>query len=431
MRPPLPAALAVLTGLVLAVSACGAGSGGSDGSAEPAPSPSVASATPPTVVPSPSPRESTPTAPVVPDDVLGDLSRKAEAAASDLRKQRRRDRARAQRKEEREAAENPLAAREWAVFKGGREASWEAYEAASGETRDLLGEIALRPKATWFGDWVADDEVYDVVRDYIATAQAGDAERLVQLTVFRMVPWEHEACQRLPTEAEQASYRRWTDELARAIGSTPTAVILQPDGPFADCVPGGSGVPSELIAYSARVLSALPETSVYLDGGAADWPAEGQGGVDAAVDFLIPAGVEHVRGVALNSTHYSATADEVVRGAAIVEELAARGIPGKKVVVNTSSNGNPFPFGTYTGPDPDDAFVCEGPDDPRTCATLGIPPTTEVDDPRWGLSDDVAALAREHVDAYLWFGRPWLYRQNYPFELDRALQLVRSSPFVG
>ena len=48
----------------------------------------------------------------------------------------------------------------------------------------------------------------------------------------------------------------------------------------------------------------------------------------------------------------------------------------------------------------------------------------------WGLSDDVRRLAKDHVDAYLWFGRPWLYRQNYPFQLDRALAVVRSSPYL-
>ncbi len=184
-----------------------------------------------------------------------------------------------------------------------------------------------------------------------------------------------------------------------------------------------------LIAYASRTLSALPETSVYIEVGAGDWPAEGQGGVPEVMRFLLPAGIEDARGIALNGTHYSATEAEVARGTAIVEELARRGIGGKHFVVNTSSNGNPFEFGTYTGPDPDNAFVCSSPTDRSTCVTLGIPPTTDVADAAWGLSEQARADARKYADAYLWFGRPWLNRQNYPFVMERALGLSRSTPY--
>ena len=43
--------------------------------------------------------------------------------------------------------------------------------------------------------------------------------------------------------------------------------------------------------------------------------------------------------------------------------------------------------------------------------------------------DEFLELAEKYVDAYLWFGRPWLYEQRAPFLLDRALALVRSSPY--
>jgi hypothetical protein len=33
------------------------------------------------------------------------------------------------------------------------------------------------------------------------------------------------------------------------------------------------------------------------------------------------------------------------------------------------------------------------------------------------------------VDAYLWFGRPWLYMQADPFDKPRALQLARTTPY--
>ena len=81
-----------------------------------------------------------------------------------------------------------------------------------------------------------------------------------------------------------------------------------------------------------------------------------------------------------------------------MQGLAAQGITGKHFVVNTSSNGHPFTFGSYTGSDPDNAAVCPTRSEPatRTFVTLGIPPTADVTD---------------------------------PFVTSRALALVRSKPY--
>ena len=67
----------------------------------------------------------------------------------------------------------------------------------------------------------------------------------------------------------------------------------------------------------------------------------------------------------------------------------------------------------------------------QQCVTLGIPPTTAVADPAWGLSAATNTLAAQYVDAYLWFGRPWLYKQADPFVKRRALDLVRSWPYAA
>ena len=340
-----------------------------------------------------------------------------QALARQARKARRTARA--------QARLNPLAGRPWGVYKGAGDQAWAPYTRSSGENRRLLAKIALRPKAKWFGAWIGDDEIEGNVRDYIANAAGGDQDTLVQMSVFRMVPWEHEACGRLPSGAEQAGYRRWIDGFAAGVGAQHTAIILQPDGPFAQCVPGGSSIPTDLIAYSAKKFSALPHTSVYIDGGAADWPPEGASG---AVDFLVKDGVKYARGIALDSTHYTATGDDIDRGTEIIEELARRGVPGKHLVINTSSNGKPFAFNQARGSDPDNAGVCSSSSD-SGCVTLGIPPTTDVANARWGLSAAQRGRARAHVDGYLWFGRPWLYRQADPFDLARALQLVRTTPY--
>jgi endoglucanase len=333
------------------------------------------------------------------------------------------------RRIQRIVAANPLAGRPWGVYQGDGEMAWAPYARAGGEERTLLGKIALAPKAKWFGGWISNGEIGEKVRGYIdaSLAQAGSSDALVQMSIFRMHPWEDEACRRLPSAAEASSYRDWIDRFADAVGDTHAAIILQPDGPFALCAPHGSQLPSELIAYSARVLSALPHTSVYIDVGAADWPIQSQGGVAAATRIALQAGVEYARGIALNTTHYSPTVDEVQRGADVVRALAAQGIDDKHVVVNTSSNGKGFVFGDYRAPDPDNARVCTSQQDPGPCVALGIPPTYDFADPRWGLPRSTVDLANQYVDAFLWIGRPWLFDQNEPFVKSRALTLARVS----
>ena len=327
---------------------------------------------------------------------------------------------------------NPLAGRPWGTYKGPQEMAWAPYVNATGTKKQLLGYIALAPKAKWFGAWISNSQISQRVTDYIKNAQAGDPDTLVQMSIFRMVPWEHDACTRLPTRAERHSYRTWINRFATAVGDTPTAIVLQPDGPFALCAPHGSLVPSHLVAYAAKVRSALSHTSVYIDAGAADWPAPGgQGGVDSAVKILVDGGIQYAHGFSLDNTHYSSTVNEVARAAAISQKLAALGYADRRAVINTSSNGHPFEFGKYTGKDPDNANVCQSTTAAltTTCVTLGIPPTTRVGASAWGLPRATKRLARQYVDAYLWAGRPWLYRQNQPFVTSRALQLVRTTPF--
>jgi endoglucanase len=321
--------------------------------------------------------------------------------------------------------ENPLRGRRWGVYRGRADQAWAPYENATGTERTLLGKIALRPRATWFGAWTANADIRAKVDAYIANSSGGDPDVLVQMTVFRMKPWEHDACNRLPTTAEQDSYRGWVRRFAAAVGAQHTALILQPDGPFALCAPGGSKVPSHLIGYAARVFSALPHTSVYIDSGASDWPSDDP---KKAADILIPASVSHARGFALNSTHYVSTASDIEFGTRIVQELASRGVPGKHFVINTAQNGAPFRWSQKRTSNFDNSPVCRSKIDTR-CVTLGIPPTTSVASTRWGLGLTDRNRARAHVDGYLWYGRPWLYMQADPYLKSRALALARTTPY--
>jgi hypothetical protein len=320
---------------------------------------------------------------------------------------------------------NPLVGHRWGVYKGKADMSWAPYAASKGEERALLGKISLRPKAQWFGAWISNATIATKVDQYIENSTGGDPDVLVQMTMFRMQPWEHDTCKRLPTTAERDSYKLWTRRAAAAIGTAHVALILQPDGPFALCAPNHSNIYSRLVAYAAKRYAALPNTSVYIDAGASDWPSKDP---KKAADILVPGGIQYARGFAVNATHYATTANEITAGTAVVHELNKRGLRGKHFVINTSSNGQGFTFGKAPGSNPDNADVCAT-SLSRGCVTLGIPPTTNVASTKWGFDALTRERAAKYVDGYLWFGRPWLKNQASPFVKSRALQLARTTPY--
>lgn len=324
---------------------------------------------------------------------------------------------------------NPLAGRAWGVYRGAADPAWTPYVQASGTRKRLLAAIALTPKAKFFGAWIPDSQIAEKVRQYVDNATGGDPDVLVQLTLFRMVPWEGEACRRLPTKAERASYRRYVDIVAQTLGDTHAAVVLQPDGPFLRCVPHHSPVPASLLSYAARTLSAQPNVAVYVEMGSADWfrdrPAD-------AVTMLESAGVQYTRGFALDSSHFDSVPRQIDFGADIVAALAQDGIRNTHFVIDTSDNGHPFTGAWYHAHHPNRplgyAEPCQS-DGQDHCVALGIPPTTDVGAATWGLSDRRAKAAERLVDGYLWVSRPWLAHQSGAFSMDRALDEVRHSPY--
>ncbi len=318
---------------------------------------------------------------------------------------------------------DPIAGLTWGNYTGPLDEVFPAYRAATGQNRRLLGLIALRPRARWFGAWYSDSQVEQSIRDYIANVTGGDPNLLAQVAVFRLVPWEHAACEQLPGAAQQASYKRWIQAFAAGIGASRVALILQPDLPFALCVPHRSKLPLNLVAYAAQMFGALPHTTVYIDVGAGDWPTVGQ-----ATLMLRGAGIRYARGFALNATHYDSTANEIRFGARVAHALATAGFPDRHFVINTAANGRGFTFQQYHGSNVDNAAVCRTRASQR-CVTLGIPPTWQVSDPRWGLPRAARALAGRLVDGYLWFGRPWLVNQSDPFDLSRSLAMAATTPF--
>ncbi len=316
---------------------------------------------------------------------------------------------------------NPLAGIRWGHYTGTIDGVYPAYQRATGRNKRLMAKIALRPSAYWFGAWYRDRDIRQAMQQYIDQDTGGDPNTLAQVAVFRLDPWEGGACSAALSRSQQASYRRWIDNFAAGIGSSRVALILQPDMPFALCAP--TRAPFELVAYAARRFTALPHTTVYLDAGAAWWPLR----PSQAADMLIAAGIRHVRGLAMNDTQYDSVSSELEWGARIEGELAARGVHGKHMIINTVESGAPFLYGEYHG-NHDNPRVCRNRFD-HICAALGIPPTWKVTDPRWGLSTHDRSLAFRFVDAYLWVGRPWLDNGSAPFDFGRAVGIAAASPF--
>jgi endoglucanase len=329
---------------------------------------------------------------------------------------------------------NPLAKRVWGVYQGPQDQTSGPFLASHGKRHELLAKIGLRPKTKWYGSFVPDNAIRTSVQKYIESAQAGDPDKLVQIAVFRMKPWEHEACERRSRPAEKRSYKRWINELAAGIADTPMLVVMQPDGPFLWCTPD-KAAKARLLTYATQKLSSLSRTSVYIDAGAADWCENDRGNdPERCAQLLMRTGIEYARGFALDSTHYTGPADNIAHGAKIVAALKRAGYGVKHFIIDTAKSGRPTMWNEMI-PDKkkdlkDNARVCRTSAQTR-CVTLGIPPTVRTSDPRWGLSTGSRALARRYVDGFVWFGRPWLYNQADPFVMKRALTMARSTPWPG
>jgi endoglucanase len=318
------------------------------------------------------------------------------------------------------ASTNPLANRTWGNYTSKYDALYDYYAHSTGAKRALLARIALQPHMRWFGSWTADSDIKSQMQEYIKTVTKGNPSVLVQMAIFRLNPWEGAACRQLPTAAQQASYKRWINNAAAGIGSAHVAMVLQPDLPFAFCVPKHSLIPLGLVSYAASKFSSLPHTSVYIDAGAQDWKS-----VANDAWMLRMAGVAHARGFALDATHFDGLPSEIRYGGAVNAQLAKAGITGRKFVINTDQNGRPFKAGQVSTARFNDMTPCTKASQ-RFCSAVGVSPTWHVANSSFGLPAWAASLALRECDAYLWFGRPWLKPPSV-FRGDYAMSLARST----
>ncbi len=324
---------------------------------------------------------------------------------------------------------NPIANMQWGVYTGGDDLIYPTYQHARGTDKTLLAEVAQRPEAYWFGqNWK-----YPTVNisGYISSSTNGDSAALSQISDFSLSPWENKACGVTPSSSQIKAFKDWNTKAAKGVGNSRLLMMMQPDlaVAYSGCMTTHSrAVYESEVNWAVQKYNALKYTTVYIDTGSSDWLT-----VADDAKLLIASGIRDARGFALDATHYASTAQEIRYGAQIVKALSARGVRGKHFIIDTAENGNPFTHQQYTkaGFNPKQWAsrpACVKGKHVRFCQTFGIPPTWQVGLSQWHLGS-AAKLADEYVDGYVWFGRPWMKGQSYPFDPSLTEAMAKSTPY--
>ena len=230
-----------------------------------------------------------------------------------------------------------------------------------------LAAVANTPQAYWIVPSSAN--ATDKVANYAGAAQAAGA-----MPVFALYGIPHRDCGHFAAGgfATAADYRGWIDGVAAGLGSSPAAIIVEPDAlAMADCLSADQRQERfDLLRYAVDTLTRDPAAAVYVDAGHSRWVS-----ADEMAARLNQVGVDHARGFSVNTANFFTTDEEIGYGEAISALTN-----GSHYVVDTSRNG--------AGPAPDAGLNWCNP----SGRALGTPPTT--------------ATAGAHADAYLWIKRP-------------------------
>jgi endoglucanase len=228
--------------------------------------------------------------------------------------------------------------------------------------------IAKYSQALWLGEW--NSNVYRKVK---WTVDQSSAKSEVPTFVLYNVPGRDCGQHSAGGLKTKESYQRWVRKVAAAIGDRSAIIILEPDAlgllEKENCLTKDQQAERVFLLHDAiKVLRQNPKTIVYLDGGHSRWHP-----VDEEARLLKMAGVEDANGFALNTSNYRAMDELLPFG----KKLSAL-LGGTHFVIDSSRNGA-GPYGTEW---------CNPPG-----RKLGLPPTTDTDDPNI-------------IDAYLWLKRP-------------------------
>lgn len=244
---------------------------------------------------------------------------------------------------------------------------WKAYQqAASAQDRTLFYQLAGTPTATWFDG----DEDTSRLADLLQRAAAAHA---VASIVLYDIPGRD--CNSHSRGGSQTGeqYKAWIRAVSRTIGTRQVVAVLEPDA-ISYC--GSAAVRAArapLLRYAAQTLAAgNPNAAVYLHAG------DGTLGLADAAQAVQQAGIQYLRGFAVDVAAHTPTRQAELWGEQFVAELARRGISNMHYVVDTGRSG------AAVGPNKGASFqACNNP-----TAALGPRPTTRT--------------GAEHDDAWLW-----------------------------
>ena len=251
---------------------------------------------------------------------------------------------------------NPLANRTWGVYKGRGDQAWTPTcgPRASKKSCSRRSRWGPRPSGTAPGS---------------RTATSRPRSATTSPTRRRASP---SACSRPRSSGwcrgstrpatgcrprRSSGYKDGSGRSRRGIGDAHVMLVLQPDGPFALCVPGGSDVPSSWWATppdgSPRCPTPAPTST----------PAPPTGCHDRRRRSRSWSGRHrHARGFALelHALRLDTRRRDRVTATAVVAG-AGRGsaYTDKHFVVNTAANGAPFYGYDYDGPNFDNAATCK------------------------------------------------------------------------
>ena len=202
----------------------------------------------------------------------------------------------------------------------------------------LLDKIATRPQAFWFGGWEGD--VRTAVDGVVGRAAA--AGRVPALVAYA-IPKRDCGSYSAGGAGTPDGYRAWIRAFASGIGSRRAIVIVEPDALAGiDCLTSiDRDTRYSLLADAVRVLAALPNTVVYLDGGHDAWQP-----VATMADRLNRAGAADAQGFSLNVSNFRANPGLISYGRSLASAIGVA-----HFVIDTSRNGlGPAPDGAWCNP---------------------------------------------------------------------------------
>ena len=196
---------------------------------------------------------------------------------------------------------------------------------AQGQAQDaeLIRRMIEVPQAVWL-EQGSPREVGQQVKHVVRHARAKDT---LPVLVAYNIPFRDCAQYSAGGATSVAEYQAWIDGVAAGIGKAEAAIILEPDG--LGIIPWYTNLSGQLewcqpaeadpataaadrfamLNYAVDVLTALPNTEVYLDGTHSAWL-----GVGDIADRLIKAGVTRADGFFLNVSNYQTTERQLKYG---------------------------------------------------------------------------------------------------------------------